>query len=82
MLDQVRNPEDQFSHNEAHFFYIQILKTLAGLSEAEHVGLNLTPKIGFLATGLKYEPRCEKTDLWGFRPGLTQTRLYTHKQDG
>ena len=22
-----------------------------------------------------YEPRCEKTGLWGFRPGLTQTRL-------
>ena len=22
-----------------------------------------------------FEPRCEKTGLWGFRPGLTQTRL-------
>ena len=24
------------------------------------------------------EPRCEKTGLWGFRPCLTQTRLYSH----
>ena len=24
------------------------------------------------------EPRCEKTGLRGFRPGLTQTRLYNH----
>ena len=27
-----------------------------------------------------YEPRCEKTGLWGFRPGLTQTGLYSHKR--
>ena len=26
----------------------------------------------------KYEPRCETTGLWGFRPGPTQTRLYKH----
>ena len=25
-----------------------------------------------------YEPRCEKTGLRGFRPGPTQTRLYSH----
>ena len=25
-----------------------------------------------------YEPRCEKTGLRGFRPGLTQTRLYSY----
>ena len=25
-----------------------------------------------------YEPRCEKTGLRGFRPGLTQTELYKH----
>ena len=24
-----------------------------------------------------YEPRCEKTCLWGFLPGPTQTRLYS-----
>ena len=26
-----------------------------------------------------YEPRCEKTGLWGFRPGPTQTKLYGHR---
>ena len=25
-----------------------------------------------------FEPRCEKTGLRGFRPGPTQTRLYSH----
>ena len=27
-----------------------------------------------------YEPRCEKTGLRGFRPGPTQTRLYSHRR--
>ena len=27
-----------------------------------------------------YEPRCEKTDLRGFRPGPTQIRLYRHRR--
>ena len=27
-----------------------------------------------------YEPRCEKTGLRGFRPGPTQTRLYSHSR--
>ena len=26
------------------------------------------------------EPRSEKTGLWGFRPGPTQTRLYSHRR--
>ena len=26
------------------------------------------------------EPRCEKTGLWGFRPGHTQTGLYSHRR--
>ena len=26
------------------------------------------------------EPRCEKTGLRGFRPGLTQTGLYNHRR--
>ena len=28
----------------------------------------------------KIEPRSEKTGLRGFRPGLTQTRLYSHRR--
>ena len=27
-----------------------------------------------------YEPRCEKTGLRGFRPGLTQTGLCSHRR--
>ena len=27
-----------------------------------------------------YEPRCEKTGLRGFRPGPTQTGLYSHRR--
>ena len=26
------------------------------------------------------EPRCEKTGLRGFRPGPTQSRLYSHRR--
>ena len=26
-----------------------------------------------------FEPRCEKTGLRGFRPGLKQTGLYSHR---
>ena len=29
---------------------------------------------------LSYEPRCEKTGLRGFRPGPTQTGLYSHRR--
>ena len=31
-----------------------------------------------ISISLTNEPRCEKTGLWGFRPGPTQTRLYNH----
>ena len=32
-----------------------------------------------LAFAFTYEPRHEQTGLWGFRPGLTQTNLYSHR---
>ena len=28
----------------------------------------------------QYEPRCEKTGIRGFRPGPTQTGLYSHRK--
>ena len=28
----------------------------------------------------RFEPRCEKTGLRGFRPGPTQTGLYSHRR--
>ena len=33
-----------------------------------------------LQSSLLYEPRSEKTGLRGFRPGPTQTRLYSHRR--
>ena len=27
-----------------------------------------------------FEPRCEKTGLWSFRPSPTQTELYSHRR--
>ena len=29
---------------------------------------------------MRYEPRCEKTSLRVFRPGKTQTGLYSHRK--
>ena len=37
-------------------------------------------KTCFLETQLIFEPRSEKTGLRGFRPGLTQTGLYSHRR--
>ena len=33
-----------------------------------------------IASYFSFEPRCEKTGLRGFRPGPTQTRLYSHRR--
>ena len=35
---------------------------------------------GFLLTELVYKPRCEKTGLRGFRPGQTQSWLYSYRR--
>ena len=35
--------------------------------------------IGLRQVPITNEPRREKADLWGFRPGLTQTDLYCHR---
>ena len=41
--------------------------------------LNLTDQnIVILFTSIYYEPVYEKTNNLGFRPGPTQTRLYSH----
>ena len=64
MSNLVRIPEDRFSHDAA-----QLLRDmLAPISQClSH----------FCA---KYEPRSEKTGLRGFRPGPTQTGLYSHRR--
>ena len=64
MSDQVGNPEDRFSQNEAHF----VSKVLITLVSFLSTGL------------IPYEPRCEKTGLRGFRPCPTQTGLYSHRR--
>ena len=38
--------------------------------------LNMTTRWKIIGS---YEPRREKTGLRGFRPGLTQTGLYSHR---
>ena len=43
--------------------------------EKRHIYFNI--QIYYIAVN---EPRCEKTGLWGFRPGPTQTRLYSHRR--
>ena len=42
-------------------------------------GIQLRPVILTYSQTL-IEPRCEKTGLRGFRPGPTQTRLYSHRR--
>ena len=47
--------------------------------QVRHQPINTdTETVSWLA--LLYEPRCEKTGLRGFRPGPTQTRLYSHRR--
>ena len=36
--------------------------------------------IAYFFLSLLFEPRCEKTGLRGFRPGPTQTGLYSHRR--
>ena len=37
-------------------------------------------RLRYLFGNLEYELRCEKTGLRGFRPGLTQTKLYRFRR--
>ena len=36
--------------------------------------------LSFAECQKSYEPRCEKTGLRGFRPGPTQTGMYSHRR--
>ena len=74
MSDQVRNPEDRFSHNEAH---------LSTAKQFCHFDLRI--RLLFFHKNQSYcrfyEPCCEKTGLRGFRPGPTQP-VCTATEDG
>ena len=68
MWDLVGNPEDRFSHNEAH------MAVTSNDASAWRI------EIVLIWASLIFESRCEKTGLRGFRPGPTQTGLYSHRR--
>ena len=74
MWDLVGNPEDRFSHNEAHYYNVLFVRSCERNNQvtAEAEGVVGSVKL--------FEPRCEKTGLRGFRPGPTQTGLYIHRR--
>ena len=89
--DQVRNKAN-LSHHDSHVFSIfstdidavvdEIARKepLITASKADQVR-KLCGSILYKKKGnFSYEPRCEKTCLQGFRPGPTQTGLYSHRR--
>ena len=67
--------------------WLEILKTGFLIMQLidKHINLNFDQQLdnkikNFLLTAAELnEPRSEKTGLPGFRPGSTQTRLYSHR---
>ena len=59
------------------FVYFALLSILASMQENLSSGNQTRQVSNWLEQN---EPRCEKTGLWGFRPGLTQTRQYNHRR--
>ena len=53
----------------------QTIKTLLNEPRREKTQFSFAKPLPILI-----EPRCEKTGLRGFRPGPTQTRLYSHRR--
>ena len=45
-----------------------------------YIGQKVSHCYNSIVRGSSNEPRCEKTGLWGFRPGPTQTGLYRHRR--
>ena len=49
--------------------------------QTDKIPFNLLPRFNKLPRFyIPYEPRSEKTGLRGFRPGPTQTGLYSHRK--
>ena len=62
-----------------------INEKLESLKEREKLLGQILTKIGpqdkdDVSTAVLNKPRCEKTGLRGFRPGLTQYGLYSHRR--
>ena len=65
---------DQVLHSLLIYLHILMAVFYARTSLLEILGV-YNKVTGFVSP---YEPRCEKTGLRGFRPGLTQTGLCNH----
>ena len=75
MSDLVGNPEDRFSHNEAHIIFFSPYKPImAGLLLifCEHHEEKKKFPLAMTKTS-------EKTCLWGFQLSMTQTGLYNNR---
>ena len=79
--------ENRYYHVNVHFDILQIiLLANSSVRENTHHGdeiknINRGLKVCLMRqTILKLEPVHEKTNNLGFRPGLTQTGLYSHRR--
>ena len=62
---------------------IDYIETISKILKPGGVWINLGNDLYSEENGIStitYEPCCEKTCLWIFRPGLTQTGLYSNKR--
>ena len=82
MSELVGNPEDTFSHNEAHFILHSNQNVKNEFLEEQQSKKTLKRKrVGQTALfRITNEPRREKTGLRGVRPGPTQINLYGHRR--
>ena len=83
MLDLVRNPTDRFSGGAAQLTFTGVATLLVLNSKyfkIKFVSIDVAMCGSVHDVVTVYEPRCEKNGLRGFRPGPTQTRLYSHRR--
>ena len=72
------NSKKKKSTENCHFYSREISLYIACVCLRN--GLHCLPMPPYFLCQTLYEPRSEKTGLWGFRPGQTQTRLYSHRR--
>ena len=77
MSDLVGNPEDRFSRVAAHL--LKGNRSVRKVLPYDDYGFRSTHCPLF--TAYLFEPVHEKTNNLGFRPGPTQTSLYSHRRN-